>query len=175
MGLGSHVDPGRGFGSGASSAPRGLREGFADVSFRLRGRRGWSAIGLALIFPIVFGMISYGIAWTTGLVQFSPEPIQLVAPYVGETASPVMTFVINLAVAATIVTVYSVGTAAGEEIGWRGYMLTRLIDAGWPKPILSSGLIWGPLARAAHPGRGVPRGSAAGPGGCALDGYGHGI
>ena len=27
-----------------------LREGFADVSFRLGGRRGWKAIGLALIF-----------------------------------------------------------------------------------------------------------------------------
>jgi CAAX protease family protein len=120
-----------------------LREGFADVSLRLGGRRGCSTIGLALIFPIVIGLISYGIAWTTGLVQFSPKPIKLAAMYVGETTSPIMTFVINLAVAATIVTVYSVRTAAGEEIGWRGYMLTRLIDAGWPKPILTSGLIWG--------------------------------
>jgi len=50
---------------------------------------------------------------------------------------------INLAVAATVVTVYSARTAAGEEIGWRGYMLTRLVDAGLPKPILTSGLIWG--------------------------------
>jgi membrane protease YdiL (CAAX protease family) len=33
--------------------------------------------------------------------------------------------------------------AAGEEIGWRGYMLTRLIDAGVPRPVLVSGLIWG--------------------------------
>jgi membrane protease YdiL (CAAX protease family) len=120
-----------------------LREGFADVSFRLGGRRGWKAIGLALIFPIVVGLIAYGIAWMTGLVQFSPELIELAAPYVGDTASPIVAFVINLAVAATIVTIYSVRTAAGEEIGWRGYMLTRLIDAGVPKPILASGLIWG--------------------------------
>ena len=120
-----------------------LSEGFADVSFRLGGRRGWSMIGLSLIFPIVLGLISYGVAWTTGLVQFSPRPIKLVAPYIGESASPIMTFVINVAVAATIVTVYSLRTAAGEEIGWRGYMLTRLIDAGCPKPILASGLIWG--------------------------------
>ena len=33
--------------------------------------------------------------------------------------------------------------ASGEEIGWRGYMLTRLIDAGVPRPVLTSGLIWG--------------------------------
>jgi CAAX protease family protein len=120
-----------------------LREGFADVSFRFGGRRTWKAIGLALIFPITLGLIAYGIAWMIGLVEFSPEPLGLVAPYVGDTASSVVVFVLNLAVAATIVTIYSALTAAGEEIGWRGYMLTRLIDAGVPRPILASGLIWG--------------------------------
>jgi membrane protease YdiL (CAAX protease family) len=34
-------------------------------------------------------------------------------------------------------------TTAGEEIGWRGYMLTRLIVAGAPRPVLLSGFIWG--------------------------------
>ncbi len=48
-----------------------LREGFADVSFRLGGRREWKAIGLALIFPIVIGLIAYGVAWVTGLVRFT--------------------------------------------------------------------------------------------------------
>ena len=43
--------------------------------------------------------------------------------------------------AATVVTISAL-TAAGEEIGWRGYILTRLIDAGVPRPILASGLIW---------------------------------
>jgi membrane protease YdiL (CAAX protease family) len=120
-----------------------LREGFADVSFRIGGHRGWKAIGAALIFPIILGSLAYGVAWTTGLVQFNPKLIQLAAAYVGATSSPIMTFLINLAVASTIITIYSVRTAAGEEIGWRGYMLTRLIDAGVPKPILTSGLIWG--------------------------------
>ena len=120
-----------------------LREGFGDVSFRLGGRHGWKAIGVALVFPIIIGLVAYGIAWTTGLVQFRPKLIGLATPYVGLTVSPVVTFVINLIIAATIVTIYSVRTAAGEEIGWRGYMLTRLINAGMPKPILVSGLIWG--------------------------------
>jgi membrane protease YdiL (CAAX protease family) len=43
----------------------------------------------------------------------------------------------------TIGTLVSSATAAGEEIGWRGYMLTRLIDAGLRRPVLASGLIWG--------------------------------
>jgi membrane protease YdiL (CAAX protease family) len=120
-----------------------LREGFADVSFRIGGSRGWRAIVLALIFPIGIGLISYGIAWTTGLVHFNPHPIALAVRFVGDTASPLLVFMINLAVAATIVTIFSVRTAAGEEIGWRGYMLTRLIDTGLPTPILASGVIWG--------------------------------
>ena len=120
-----------------------LNEGLGDVSFRVGGRRGWKAIGLALVFPIILGLVAYGIAWATGLVQFDPKVIKLAAGYVGETASPIAAFMINIVVAATIVTIYSVRTAAGEEIGWRGYMLTRLIDAGLPKPILVSGLIWG--------------------------------
>ena len=120
-----------------------LREGFADVSFRIGGRRGWKAVVLALIFPIVFGLISYGIAWVTGLVHFSPQPIALTAQFVGDHAPPIVVFLVNLVVAATIVTIFSVRTAAGEEIGWRGYMLTRLIDAGVPRPVLASGIIWG--------------------------------
>src|SRR5438046_8244 len=41
-----------------------LHDGFGDVSFRLGGRRGSKAIGLALIFPVVIGLIAYGIAWS---------------------------------------------------------------------------------------------------------------
>ena len=51
-----------------------LREGFADVSFRFGGRRGWKAIVLALTFPIIIGLISYCIAWTTGLVHSVRSP-----------------------------------------------------------------------------------------------------
>lgn len=102
-----------------------LREGFADVSFRLGGRRGGRAIGIALVFPVIVGLFAYGIAWTTGLARFDPSPVgALIAP-----------FVVGVAVSLVVV--------SGEEIGWRGYMLTRLIDAGVPRPVLVSGLVWG--------------------------------
>jgi len=51
---------------------------------------------------------------------------------------------IGIILATTLWTALSSLLAAGEEIGWRGYMLTRLIDAGVvPRPVLASGLIWG--------------------------------
>jgi uncharacterized protein len=103
-----------------------LREGFADVSFRVGGRLGLKAIGIALLFPIVIGLIAYGIAWTSGLVGFMPKPDAWSSRFVGDSTPPILVFVINLALAATIVAVFSARVAAGEEIGWRGYMLTRL-------------------------------------------------
>ncbi len=118
-----------------------LREGFADVSFRVGGRRGWQAIVVAVIFPIIIGLTVYGIAWMTGLARFVPRPSGFAAQLVS--AAPVATFLVMLAAAATIGTIVGILAAAGEEIGWRGYMLTRLIDAGIPRPVLVSGLIWG--------------------------------
>jgi membrane protease YdiL (CAAX protease family) len=121
-----------------------LREGFADVSFRFGGRRTWKYLGLALVFPIAIGLIAYGIAWTTSLAQFDPQPpAGISAQLASNASSPVVVFLIMLAVS-TFVSVFPNSLfAAGEEIGWRGYMLTRLIDAGVPRPILASGLIWG--------------------------------
>lgn len=120
-----------------------LREGLGDVSFRIGGRRGWKALLFALAFPIVFGVVTYGIGWTAGVIQFNPKPMQWAAPYLWNTTSPLIIMAVNIVMAATIVTIYSMLTAAGEEIGWRGYMLTRLIDGGIPRPVLVSGLIWG--------------------------------
>ncbi|HMN31044.1 MAG TPA: hypothetical protein PKE45_23010, partial [Caldilineaceae bacterium] len=49
-----------------------LREGFGDVSFRLGGRRGVQAILLALILPVIVGLVAYGVAWSVGLAEFTP-------------------------------------------------------------------------------------------------------
>jgi membrane protease YdiL (CAAX protease family) len=119
-----------------------LREGFSDVSFRFGGRRTLAWIALGLILPIVVGTLAYGTALLTGMVGFDPQPDSFVARFVGDNASPVTVFVVWLALAITIGTAFGCLQTAGEEIGWRGYMLTRLIDAGVPRPVLVSGLIW---------------------------------
>jgi membrane protease YdiL (CAAX protease family) len=104
-----------------------LREGFSDVSFRFGGLRTlpWYALGLGV--PLAVGILAYGGAWLTGLVGFQ-----------GGAGA----FLVGLVSAATWITIYGFIFTAGEEIGWRGYMLTRLVDAGVPRPVLVSGLIW---------------------------------
>ena len=104
-----------------------LGEGFSDVSFRFGGLRTlpWYALGLGV--PLAVGILAYGAAWLTGLVGFQ-----------GGAGA----FMVALVSAATWITIFGFISTAGEEIGWRGYMLTRLIDAGVPRPVLVSGLIW---------------------------------
>jgi membrane protease YdiL (CAAX protease family) len=125
-----------------------LREGIRDVSFRFGGKVGLRSMAFAVLMPLVVGTVAYGIAWATGLVGFSaitPSPTELaMSPAAAQLAAlePISRFLASVALGATIFTVYGCFWTAGEEIGWRGYMLTRLIAAGVPQPLFVSGLIW---------------------------------
>ncbi|QBD76372.1 CPBP family intramembrane metalloprotease [Ktedonosporobacter rubrisoli] len=118
-----------------------LREGFADISFRLKGTETIKALGLAVLVPAAIGVLAYGVAWLAGLAHVGAfHPSDSLAAFIalpGSTPFPVTLLLILL-----YLTVVEVMTSAGEEIGWRGYMLTRLIAAGAPRPVLLSGLIW---------------------------------
>ena len=83
-----------------------LHESFSDVSFRFGARRGRNAILQALVLPVLIGLVVYGIAWTTGLVGFGMPPLG------GWVVTIAVLLVLNLVL------------VSGEEIGWRGYMLT---------------------------------------------------
>lgn len=120
-----------------------LREGIADVSFRLGGRAGLKALALALVFPLIIGGLAYGLAWATGLATFAAPAHPLVTALTGGSAAPAVQFGALLLLTLTIGVIGTGIAAAGEELGWRGYMLTRLIDAGVPAPMLTGGLIWG--------------------------------
>jgi uncharacterized protein len=119
-------------------ARRALHEGFADVGWRLRDRRVRRYIALGVALPIAICSIAYGTAWITGLTTFRPDGTGADAT----TVTRLLVFLTSGAVMVSINTLLLVPLALGEELGWRGYMLTRLIDAGVPRPLLTSGLIW---------------------------------
>jgi uncharacterized protein len=123
----------------ATIARLAFREGFGDVSFRFGGHEGRRAILLAWVYPMAVGFLAYETAWATGLAEFQPP---LGAQSHLYTASANANLLRSLALTATLGTAVSCLSAFGEELGWRGYMLTRLIVAGVPKPVLISGLIW---------------------------------
>jgi membrane protease YdiL (CAAX protease family) len=116
-----------------------LREGFEDVSFRVGGRRGVQGMLLALVQPVIVGVVAYGFAWSVGLAEFVP-PASTAYPAVQGAVAPFgLLFLAEMSVNFVLQLIGGVG----EEIGWRGYMLTRVIDARVPYPVLASGLIWG--------------------------------
>lgn len=122
----------------ASVITRLLRgEGFADVSFRRRGPRMKQALLLALGLPLVVGTAAYGVAYLLGLIEFNPPP------FPAAVSPPLAQFAVNLAFVLTVGILLLLPSTGGEEIGWRGYLLPRLIEARLPQPILLSALIWG--------------------------------
>lgn len=109
-----------------------LREGFADISLRFGGRRTLKKIPFILLLPVAVGLVAYGSAWITGLTAYTGHNGNIVGSLVGA-----------ILIQMSVGTAMGIISSAGEELGWRGYMLTRLIQARVPKPILMSGLIWG--------------------------------
>jgi membrane protease YdiL (CAAX protease family) len=119
-----------------------LRESPRDVSFRWNGWATTRAMLIALAFPLIVGAASYGIAWSIGLASFTAAALPHEANGLLIAGSVTGKFCKYLLISLTIGALGSCKSATGEELGWRGYMLTRLTKSGVPKPILFSGLIW---------------------------------
>lgn len=131
----------------ASIAARvACREGFSDLSARLGGRRGARALAIAVAFPLLVGAIAYGVAWSTGLAEFtapSEDPALLLPLWmVPLSGPPLARFAEALGLHLSIGLLSGCVFAAGEEIGWRGYLVPRLVDGRVPLGIPLSGLIW---------------------------------
>jgi len=116
-----------------------FREGFRDIGWRWRN---WKATLAAVWGPLIVGISVYIILWSTGLaplghgnwgISFGGSPSHMHAGYV-----PLYVYVIQLAIMTPIVSPFSLG----EELGWRGYLLERLVKAGIRRPVFTLGLIW---------------------------------
>jgi membrane protease YdiL (CAAX protease family) len=125
-----------------------FREGFADVGWRIGKARFWA---WAYIGPLGLASLSVLLALLLGRVTVAPhlsDQTMLEAVFFKLSwpvrDAPVGGLLIQRFLAVALI---SIGPgffcAFGEELGWRGYLLPRLMQAGWPSPLLLSGVVWG--------------------------------
>jgi len=109
---------------------------WSDLAVRpnFRGNVGWYL--LACFGPTL--LIAAGAA-----LYFLLSPEQFDPTGNGMALFPGM-LLLNLLLSALIAPVANILFCAGEELGWRGFLLTRLLESGSPRrAMLLSGLIWG--------------------------------
>jgi uncharacterized protein len=117
-----------------------LREGFGDVSFRLPCRTNLGAVALAWLYPIPIGIVAYGLAWGLRLAPFSAPPLTKLGLDFGSDTAHLIARIVQSVI---LLTPISLVSAFGEELGWRGYLVPRLVQFGVRRPLLVSGIIWG--------------------------------
>jgi membrane protease YdiL (CAAX protease family) len=101
-----------------------LKSGFGDVGFCIgKGRYYIYAITVPLLLALLMGLVSAAL----NIRQFS-----LIMPENLGQLIPVLLSVLGLGV---------IG-AFGEELGWRGFLLPKMVSGGFNNPYLATGLIW---------------------------------
>jgi membrane protease YdiL (CAAX protease family) len=127
-------------GSAALATRLILREKF-PTSTLFFNKRLLQPLAVALLAPLTIGLLAYGLAWKTGitpLVHFHASANIAALLSLTDTSSSLFA----LAGSLLLIIGGEIISASGEEIGWRGYMLPRLIRAGVPQPVLVGGIIW---------------------------------
>jgi membrane protease YdiL (CAAX protease family) len=101
-----------------------FKSGFTDVSFRLGRRRYYVyAIAIPLALALLVGLISSAL----DIRQFALAPPEEL---------------VDLGVIALFLLGLGLIGAVGEEVGWRGFLLPKLMNGGARHPYLATALIW---------------------------------
>ena len=123
-----------------------FHEGFADAGFRTGAPRYWL---WAYAGPLALGTATYLMAALLQQVHLTPylkQQSMMGLPFrlawwnadLGSAGLLAQRFLVTSTLGVAIGFVYGLG----EEIGWRGYLLPKLIQGGARYPILISGLVW---------------------------------
>lgn len=123
-------------------------EGFADAGFLGGKFRWWMS---AYLIPLAMASLTYAVAWAFGQVELTPylKEQSMYGPWPFKLHWPNAEWGVATMLASRFAIVSTFGIclgyigAVGEEIGWRGFLLPKLIEGGIRRPLLLSGIIWG--------------------------------
>ncbi len=101
----------------------------------------------AWLLPPVLTLLGWAFTLLFGIAQMDMNFTmvrELLASTPGGSEVPVMVVIISQSIQAlTIGALINVIFTMGEELGWRGYLLPKLLPLGQWKAVLLSGIIWG--------------------------------
>ena len=99
------------------------RTGWGSLGLHRLGLGSW---GVAIIAPVLVSLVGTAIVWATPLASFE-------AP--DDSLSTIVGFFVQLVL-------FTLTLSLGEELGWRGYLLPRLLFLGRQRALLLTGLVW---------------------------------
>ena len=121
-------------------------EGWTNAYLRPNIRRGWRHYLLALFLPvlaILLGGTIYYLLFPGKFdlsMTYAREEMGMVA--VGDARDP-WSFLLIQTISSIAISLLSIHWMFGEEFGWRGYLLPKLMPLGTRKAMLLVGVIWG--------------------------------
>jgi uncharacterized protein len=104
------------------------RDGYSKEGWKTLGlhRLGLKAFLIAVLAPVLVGVLATAIVWATPLARFiMPE----------NASSQILNFFIQLVI-------FTLTFSLGEELGWRGYLLPQLLSMGRTSAMVLVGLVW---------------------------------
>lgn len=119
-------------------------EGFVNMWLRPKFRRGWPFWLAAWFLPGIFTMVGAALYFVLFPQHFDSELNGLILSMPAGTNMGLWTFFALMALQAMIIAplINSLATF-GEEFGWRGYLLQKLLPLGKRRALLALGVIWG--------------------------------
>jgi uncharacterized protein len=117
------------------------QEGFKDAGLKIGKVKNY--LQPYLLIPLIFAVV-YGFTWI--FIQKPDFSLQGFINQYGLTKLPFPSglFILGVIVSSlTFAPFLNAIPAFGEEFGWRGYLLPKLLPLGTKKALILSGLIWG--------------------------------
>jgi len=121
------------------------RQGFADAGLRWGKGRYYLA---AWLLPVAFGLAAMGLAVWLRQAEFDPYMTELMVRIklqYGSMELPRFELMRIYFIIGSLTPVVIINTIPcfGEEFGWRGYLLMRLLPLGRARAMVLTGAIWG--------------------------------
>jgi len=121
------------------------REGFSDAGLRLGKKRYYL---WAWLLPLILASIAGALTVALGQARYDPTMSEFIAtlktqsPAV-QVPAPEVLLPMMLVQGMTVNVLITAVFAFGEEFGWRGYLLMKLLPLGRIRALVVSGVIWG--------------------------------